>query len=58
MSGRISTPLTPPAARAVANPKRVRVDAARAEALTDADAEAVAGDAQLDDIDLEAATAA
>jgi len=56
MSGRISTPLTPPAARAVANPKRVRVDAARAEAMTDA--EAVAGDAQLDDIDLEAATAA
>jgi len=56
MNVRISTPSTPPATRAVANPKRVRVDAARAEALTDA--AAIAADAPPDLPDVEAATAA
>ena len=56
MSVRISTPLTPPALCAVANPKRVRVDAARAQAGIDA--EANAADAQPDLADVEAATAA
>ena len=55
MSVRISTPLTPPALCAVANPKRVRVDAARTEALIAA--KAVAADAQLDDPDVEATAA-
>jgi hypothetical protein len=56
VSVRISTPLTAPATRAVANPKRVRVDAARVETLTDA--AAIAADAQPDLPDVDAATAA
>jgi len=56
VSVRISTPLTPSATKAVANPRRVRVDTARAEALIDP--EAAAGDGQVDDADGAAATAA
>jgi len=56
VSVRVSTRLTPSAAKAVANPRRVRVDTARVEALIDP--EAAAGNGQVDDADGEAATAA